>query len=88
MLDTGVKKEETGKIIKKGLIYHGRVTIYKTVDQESNNVRPHRYAKAGKPFYKVCRYDLDEVDDTWEPTRHFPRRKILSYYRKHQVWVL
>ena len=55
--------------------------IDKIVDQKINRNKRNRYAKVGEPLYRVRWYGFQEDDDTWEPTKHLPRSKIVSYYK-------
>ena len=54
--------------------------IHKIIDHKINRSRRHRYAKAGEPLYRVRWYGFNEEYDTWEPTKHLPRSKIVSYH--------
>ena len=62
--------------------------IDKIVNHKINRSRRHRYAKAGEPLYLVRWYGFEEEDDTWEPTKHLPRSKIVSYYRAKKTEIL
>ena len=52
------------------------------VDDKVNKSRRHRYAKYGETLYRVRWYDCGPEEDTWEPIRHLPRSKVLSYFRR------
>ena len=52
------------------------------VDDKVNKSRRHRYAKYGETLYRVRWYDCGPEEDTWEPIRHLPRSKVLSYCRR------
>lgn len=55
------------------------------VDHKINKSRRHRYAKHGERLYRVRWYDCGPDEDTWEPIRHLPRGKVLSYCKKKNV---
>ena len=45
----------------------------------------HPHAKVGEVLYRVRWYDCTPEDDTWEPVRHLPRGKILSYHKRRKL---
>ena len=53
--------------------------IDKIVEHQVNKSRRHRYAKHGETLYRVRWHGFDIEDDTWEPVKHLPRSKVLTY---------
>lgn len=62
--------------------------IDKIVDHRINRSRRHRYARAGEPLYRARWYGFHSEDETWEPTKHLPRIKILAYYLNNKLSIL
>ena len=56
--------------------------IDEIVDTRVNKSRRNRYAKPGETLYRVRWYGYEPDDDTWEPTKHLPRSKILAFCKK------
>lgn len=81
-----VFKKETQKEEKDGAPTEDFV-IENIVDYKINISRMHRYGKAGEPLYFVRWYGYNIDDDKWKPTRHLPRSKLLSYYRKNKILI-
>ena len=52
--------------------------VYFEVNQSIRN----RYAKYGKNLYMVRWHGFGPEEDTWEPTHHLPRRKIITSHLK------
>ncbi|MEM9094861.1 MAG: chromo domain-containing protein [Pseudomonadota bacterium] len=49
---------------------------------EDNN---HPSAKPGETVYRVRWYGYSASDDTYEPIRHLPRNKVVSYYKRKRL---
>ena len=52
------------------------------VAHKVNKSRRHRFAKHGENLYQVRWYGFNANDDTWEPVKHLPRSKVLTYFRQ------
>ena len=46
--------------------------------------RRNRYAKYGQNLYKVLWHGFVPEEDTWEPTHHLQRSKIIKFYQKRK----
>ena len=57
------------------------------VDFKVNKSRRNRYAKYGENLYKFRWYGLGSEEETWEPTHHFPRSNIITFYRKRKQLI-
>ena len=71
-----VEKEENQKTEESDT---EEFVIDSIVSHKVNKSRRHRYAKQGENLYRVRWYGFDSDDDTWEPIKHLPRSKVLSY---------
>ena len=60
----------------------GEYVIDDIVDWKINKSRRNRYVKYGENLYKVRWHGFGPEEDTWEPTHHLPRSKIIMFYRK------
>ena len=56
--------------------------IDRIVSHRRNEDAEHPTAKFGETVYRVRWYGYDKSDDTFEPIRHLPRNKVVSYYKK------
>ena len=61
--------------------------IDKIVNHRVNRSRNHEYAKYGENLYPVRWYGFKPQDDTWEPTEHLPRSKILTYLKSKKLGI-
>lgn len=57
----------------------------KMIYHRINRSRRHQYADDRKPLYHVRWRGFEAGDHTWEPTRHLPRRKVLSYNKRKKL---
>ena len=56
--------------------------IERVVSHGINEDPDHPTASVGETTYQVRWYGLDRDGDTYEPIRHIPRNKIVSYYKR------
>ena len=56
--------------------------IDRIVSHRKNEDTKHPTAKLGETLYRVRWYGYDKSDDTFEPIKHLPRNKVVSYYKK------
>lgn len=61
--------------------------IDKVVDHKVNRNRRHKLANVGELLFKVGWYGYEPDKDTWEPVRHLPQGKILSYVKRDKIDV-
>ena len=59
----------------------------KIVDFKVNKSRRNRYDKYGENLYKVRWHGSGPEEDKWGPTHHFPRSKIITFYRKREQLI-
>ena len=62
----------------------GEHVIDKVVDRERCDDEDNPSAHIGDLLYLVCWYEFTFKDDTWEPVRHLPCNKIISYHKRTQ----
>ena len=60
-------------------------TVEKVVDNKRNRSRKYRYAKYGETLFRVIWYGYAASADTWEPIRHLPRSKVISYFKRRKI---
>jgi len=58
----------------EGIISHG-----------TNEDKDHPSADVGETTYRVRWYGYSSKDDTYEPIRHLPRNKVISYYKRKKL---
>lgn len=61
--------------------------INKVVNHRTNKSRNHQYADYGEPLYRVRWFRVKPSDDTWKPTAHLPRSKVLHYVKFKKLAV-
>ena len=59
--------------------------VERVVADGLNEDENHPTAKIGEPVYRVRWYGYSPSDDTWEPVKHFPRNKLVSYCHRKGV---
>ena len=59
--------------------------IDKVVDHKVYRNRRHKFANVGELLFKVRWYGYEPADDTWEPIKHLPRSKVLSYVKRAKI---
>ena len=52
---------------------------------KSNSREEHPSAQVGETTYRVRWYGQDAKGDTFEPIRHIPRNKVISYYKRKKL---
>ena len=62
----------------------GEHVIDKIVDHGRCDDEDNPSTCIGDLLYRVRWYGFTSKDDTWEPVRHLPRNKIVSYHRRTQ----
>ena len=60
-------------------------TIEKVVNHKRNWSREHQYAKYGETLFRIRWYGYAASADTWEPIRHLPRSKVISYFKRRKI---
>lgn len=63
--------EEPQEFVMERIIGHGR-----------NEDTEHPSAQVGETTYRIRWYGFDREHDTFEPIRHIPRSKVVSYYKR------
>ena len=57
----------------------------KVVSHGTNEDPHHPTAKVGETTYRVRWYGYGPDEDTFEPIRHLPRNKVVSYYKRRKL---
>ena len=72
--EVSADKEDLGEFVIDRIISHG-------INEDSK----HPTAKVGETTYRVRWFGYEASDDTYEPIRHLPRNKVVSYYNKKKL---
>ena len=65
--------------------YDEEYVIDRIVGHGINDDKDHPTAKVGEKLFHVRRFGYTNKDDTYEPVRHLPRNKIVSYCKKKKI---
>ena len=61
--------------------------IDRIVSHGINDDTDHPSADVGETTYRIRWYGYSAKDDTYEPIRHLPRNKVVSYYKRKKLPV-
>jgi len=56
--------------------------LERVISHGTNEDPDHPTASVGETTYQIRWFGCDKNDDTYEPIRHIPRNKIVSYYKR------
>ena len=59
--------------------------IDKIISHGVNADKEHPSAEVGEVTYRVRWYGYGAVDDTYEPIKHLPRNKVVSYCKRKKL---
>ena len=68
-----------------GGVLPGEYVVDKVVSHSVNTDTQHPTAAVGETTYRVRWYGYGPDEDTFEPIRHLPRNKVVSYYKRRKL---
>ena len=80
-------KTPTPEVVEENEVPTEEFVIDDIISHMVNKSRRHQYANKGETLYRVRWYGFEADDDTWEPIKHLPRSKVLSYFRRKDLEI-